>query len=224
MEKRMMRKRLIIILLLAPFLVFWHWFEPAARKNREGIKIYQEQKYQEALNEFMTARGIRPDSPELKNNTAAALYQLGKYEKALEEFSKIEIEKTTLSKSDFSYNLGNSFFRLNRLDKALKNYKDSLIANPDDIDAKKNYEITLKKLEEQKKKDQEDKKKKNQDKDKDKDKNKDKKKEKQPPKEQKKKDPKYENIKQYLNQNEKKQMGQKKRPVPVGIARKEKDW
>jgi tetratricopeptide (TPR) repeat protein len=224
MEKRIMEKRIIIIFLMVPFLLFWHWFEPAAKKNRKGIKIYQEQKYQEALNEFMSARGIRPDSAELKSNTASALYQLGKYEEALEEFSKIEIEKTNLSKAEFFYNLGNSNFRRERLKKALENYKESLIANPDDIDAKKNYELTLKKLEEQKKKDPEDKKKKNQDKNKDKDKDKDKKKEQQQPKEQQKKDPKYQNIKQYLNQNEKEQMKKKKRPVKVGVARKEKDW
>jgi tetratricopeptide (TPR) repeat protein len=222
MEKRLMAKRIVVIFMMVPFLVFWHWFEPAARKNQKGIKIYQDQKYQEALNEFMSARGIRPDSAELKNNTAAALYQLGKYEEALEEFSKIDIEKTNLSKADYYYNIGNSNFRKNQLKKALENYKESIIANPDDIDAKKNYEITLKKMEEQNKKDQEDKKKKPQDKDQKKDQ--DKKKEQQQQEEQQKKNPKYDNIKQYLNQNEKEQMKKKKRPVKVGIARKEKDW
>lgn len=219
MEKRVITKKLIVILMMVPFLVFWHWFEPAARKNQKGIKTYQEQKYQEALNEFMSARGIRPDSAELKNNTAAALYQLGKYQEALEEFSKIEIDKTTLSKANYYYNLGNANFRLQGLEKALENYKEALIANPNDIDAKKNYELTLKKMEEQKKKDQENQKEKPEDKKKE-----DEKKQPPQPKDQQEQKPKYDNIKQYLNQNEKKQMKDKKRPVSAGFARKEKDW
>ncbi|MCP5105275.1 MAG: hypothetical protein GY950_17940, partial [bacterium] len=144
-----MEKKLIIIILLVPVMMFWHWFEPAAKKNRKGIKAYQDQKYQEALNEFLSAKGIKPDSEELKSNTASALYRMKKYKEALEEFSNIDPEKTNLAHADFFYNVGNSFFRLNQFDKALENYKKSLIADYQDIDTKKNYEITLKKLEEQ---------------------------------------------------------------------------
>jgi tetratricopeptide (TPR) repeat protein len=204
-----MEKRLIFIILLMPLLVSWHWFEPAAKKNQEGVKAYQAQKYEEALEEFLSAKGIRPDSAELKSNTASALFRMKKYKEALEEFSKIDPGKTTLSKADFYYNLGNSFFRLNQFEKALENYKKSVIANSEDIDVKKNYELTLKKLQEQKKKDQENKKQK-----KDKDKKKDKKKDKQKQQQQQ--------PQQYLNQNEKKQLKKKKRQI--GIVRKEKDW
>jgi len=216
-----MEKRLIFIILLVPLLVFWHWFEPAAKRNQKGIKSYQAQKYEEALEEFLSAKGIRPDSAELKSNTASALYQMKKYKEALEEFSKIDPEKTTLSKADFHYNLGNSFFRLNQFEKALENYKKSMIANSEDIDVKKNYELTLKKLQEQKKKDQQNKKPKK-DKDKKKDKKKDKQKQQQQQQQQQKKEQKHKNIMQYLNQNEKKQLKKKKRQI--GIVRKEKDW
>jgi tetratricopeptide (TPR) repeat protein len=214
-----MEKRLIIIILLVPFLVSWHWFEPVAKKNQKGIEAYQAQDYQEALNQFVSAKGERPDSAQLKNNTASALYQMKKYKEAREEFSKVDPEKTTLSKADFYYNLGNSFFRLNQFGKALENYKKSLIANPVDMAAKKNYELTLKKLEEQKKKNQQ---KKKQDKDK-KDKKKDQQKQKQKQQQQQKqKQQQHKNIMQYLNQNEKEQMKKKKRQI--GLVRKQKDW
>lgn len=212
-----MEKRLIVFLLL-PFLVFWHWFEPAAKKNRDGIKAFQGQKYEEALKEFLSAKGIRPDSQELKSNTASSLYQMKKYKEALEEFSKIDPKKTTIPRADFYYNLGNSFFRLNQFEKALENYKKSLIDNSEDIDVKKNYELTLKKMEEQKKKDKKDKKK-NKDKKKEKDKQKQQQKEQQ---QNQKQQQKHKNIMQYLNQNEKKQLKKKKRQI--GVARKEKDW
>ncbi|MCP4149171.1 MAG: tetratricopeptide repeat protein, partial [bacterium] len=147
----------IVILLLVPLFVFWHWFEPAAKKNQSGIKAYQSENYAKALEEFLSAKGIRPNSPELKSNTAASLYQMEKYKEALEEFSKIDPKKTNLSTSDFFYNLGNSFFRLKQFDKALESYKKSLIASPNDLDIKKNFELTLKKLDEKKKKDKQNK-------------------------------------------------------------------
>jgi tetratricopeptide (TPR) repeat protein len=206
-----MEKRLIIILLL-PFILFWHWFEPAAKKNQAGIDAFQREKYDESLNRFLSAKGIKPDLPELKSNTASALYQLKKYKEALEEFSKIDLEKADIQKSDLFYNIGNSFFRLNQLDKALQFYKKSLLANDGDVNAKKNFELTLKKIQQQKKKQ-------NQDQDQDKDK-KEKDKKKQEQKQQKQK--KHQNVLQYLDQKEKKQMKKKKRQV--SIARKEKDW
>jgi Ca-activated chloride channel family protein len=204
----------IIILLLFPFMIFWHWFEPASKKNQEGISSYQEEKYEAALEHFMSAKGLKPDMSELKSNTASSLYQMKKFKEAMEEFSSIDPEKSSLSKSDFYYNLGNSFFKLNQFDKALKSYKKSLIEDPDDINSKKNFEITLKKIQQQKQQQ----KKKNQDKNQ----KKDKEKEEQKKEQQKQKEQKHKNIMQYLNQNEKKQMKKKKRAI--GIVKNEKDW
>lgn len=211
---------IVIVFLLVPFLMGWHWFEPVAKMNQKGIEAYRARKYQEALNQFLSAKGERPDSAQLKNNTASALYQMKKYKEALEEFSKIDPEKTNLPRGDFYYNLGNSFFRLNQFGKALENYKKSLIANPVDMAAKKNYELTLKKLEEQKKKDRQ---KKKQDKDKkDKKKDQQKQEQKQQQQQQKQKQQQHKNIMQYLNQNEKEQMKKKKRQI--GLVRRQKDW
>lgn len=197
--------------MLVPFVLFWHWFEPAAKKNQAGVDAFRAEKYDEALNQFMSARGIKPDLPELKSNTASALYQLKRYKKALEEFSKIDLEKAGIPKADLFYNIGNSFFRLNQFDKALQFYKKSLLENADDINAKKNFELTLKKIQQQQQK----KKNENQDKD-----QKEKDKEKQEQKQQKQKQ--HQNVLQYLDQKEKKQMKNKKRQV--GLAKKEKDW
>lgn len=206
---------------MLPFLLSWHWFEPAAKKNSEGMKAYQEGKYDEALEKFLNAKGINADLAALKNNTASALYQMKKYQEAMEEFSQIDPEKANIPKAEFYYNLGNSFFRMNQFDKAVDNYKKSLIENSDDMDTKKNFELALKKLQEQKDKKKQDKK---QDKDQEKEKEKqqqDKEKQQQP-QQQQEKEKQHQNIMQYLNQNEKEQMEKKKRKVV--IVRKEKDW
>ena len=217
-------ERKVIIILMLPFLLSWHWFEPAAKKNLEGIKAYQEGKYEEALERFLNAKGINADLAALKNNTASALYQMKKYKEALEEFSRIDPAKTNIPKAEFFYNLGNSFFRLNQFDKAVDSYKKSIIENSDDMDAKKNYELALKKLQEQKDKQKQDKK---QDKDQEKEKEKENQQQQPPPQQQQEKEKQHQNIMQYLNQNEKEQMEKKqmeKMKRKIAIIRKEKDW
>jgi len=210
----------IIIILIVPFLLFWHWFEPAAKKNNEGIEAYRSQKFEDALNHFLSAKGIKPDLAELKSNTASALYGMKKYKEALEEFSQIDPGKANVPKADFFYNLGNSFFRVNRFQKALENYKEALKLEPDDMDAKKNYELTLQKLKNRQDKKKQDQKQKQQQK-------KDEKKEKQKPEqkpEQKKDKKKYQSLMKFLNQDEKQQLKKKKRKVGVVKRKKEKDW
>jgi Ca-activated chloride channel family protein len=221
-------ERKVIIILMLPFLLSWHWFEPTAKKNLEGIKAYQEGKYEEALEKFLNAKGINADLAALKNNTASALYRMKKYQEAMEEFSQIDPEKANIPKAEFYYNLGNSCFRMNHFDKAVDSYKKSLIENSDDMDTKKNFELALKKLQVQKDKEKQDKK---QDKDQEKEKEKQQQDEKkqqqdeekqQQPQQQQEKEKQHQNIMQYLNQNEKEQMEKKKRKVV--IVRKEKDW
>lgn len=198
MEKR------IAVLLVVPFLLFWHWFEPAARKNQQGIESYDGKKFAEALKIFLSAKGIRPEETALKSNVGSTLYELKKFKEALEEFSRIEPGKLGVAAPDFHYNLGNAFFRLEQYDRALQSYKNSLLLRPEDIDAKKNYEWTLKKQEEQKKKD--------------------KPQQNQNQQNQPQAEPQQNHgaVMQFLNQKEKEQMEKKKRKG--GGARNEKDW
>jgi len=198
----MARKALLILLL--PLFIGWHWFEPAARKNQKGIQAYRDGKFAEALQDFLSAKGVKPNAPELKNNTAAALYELKKYKEAVEEFSRLDPGRLKLGKADFYYNLGNSHFRLGQFPQALENYKKSLLQDPDDTDAKKNFELTLKKIQEQKQQQNQDQKQQPQDQ-----------------KEQQQKQ-KYAAMMQFLNQNEKQQLEKKKRKIAA--AKNEKDW
>jgi len=130
--------------------------------------------------------------------------EMKKFKEALEEFSKIDPAKLGVASPDFQYNLGNTFFRLEQYDRALQGYKNNLLLRPEDIDAKKNYELTLKKQEEQKKQDN-------------------------PQQNQNRQnqpniDPKqnYGAMLQFLNQEEKDQMEKKKRKSQR--ARNERDW
>ena len=206
-----MAKRLIplllILLLLAPLsgtLWGWHWFEPAARKNQKGIEAYRQGKFAAALEQFLSAKGLKAEAPQLKNNTAATLYQLKKYQEAVDEFSRIDPAKLGADRADFHYDLGNAYYRLEQFPKALESYKRCLLLHPDDLDAKKNFELTLKKIQEQQQEKQ----------------NQDPQQDQQADAERQKQ--KYSAVMQFLNQNEKQQMEKKKRKITP--AKNEKDW
>jgi tetratricopeptide (TPR) repeat protein len=205
MAKRLSPLLLLSLLLAVPSgpLWGWHWFEPAARKNQKGIDAYRQEKFAAALEQFLSARGLKPASQQLLNNTAAALYQLKKYQEAADEFSRVDPAKLGAQAAALYYNLGNAYFRLGQFPKALESYKRCLLKNPDDIQAKKNFELTLKKIREQQQQPQPD----------------------QPQEQQKEAErqkQKYSAMMQFLNQNEKKQMEKKKRKASA--ARNEKDW
>jgi tetratricopeptide (TPR) repeat protein len=190
-------------LLLCPLLLGWHWFEPAARRNQKGIEAYRQEKYAEALEQFLSAKGLKPGAAPLACNTAAALYQLKKYQEAADEFSRVDASKLGEAGAGLHYDLGNAYYRLGQFPQALESYKRSLLLDPDDVACKKNFELTLKKIQEQQQKQQP-----------------------QPPPESQAGQPppqqKYEAMMQFLNQNEKQQMEKKKRKAAP--ARNEKDW
>jgi Ca-activated chloride channel homolog len=197
-----MAKKLIPLLLACGLLVGWHWFEPAARRNQKGIAAYRQGKYAAALEQFLSAKGLKSGSPQLRNNTAAALYGLKKFQEALDEFSSVDLSKSGTAASAIHYNLGNAYYRLGKYPQALESYKRGLQLDPDDVQGKKNFELTLKKIREQ-----------------------------QQPQQQEQQDDqaaaekqkqKYDAMMQFLNQNEKQQMEKKKRKVSA--AHNEKDW
>ena len=57
--------------------------------------------------------------------------------------------RTADERADAFYNLGNSQFIQQKLQEALKNYRQSLVLRPDDMEAKYNYVLTKKLLEQQ---------------------------------------------------------------------------
>lgn len=191
---------LLLLATLARPLGAWHWFEPAARRNQKGIEAFRKGDFAAALEQFLSAKGLKPGEPRLKNNTAEALYQLKKYKEALDELSSVDPAKLGPARAAFHYNLGNIQYRLGQYPQALESYKSSLKLDPDDVAAKKNYELTLKKIQEQQQQQPQQ--------------------QQQDQAEQQKQ--KYEAMMQFLNQNEKEQ--QQKRKHKAEPARNEKDW
>lgn len=204
----MPRRRFLIFAI--PCLLFWHWFDPVARQNDRGIRLLEQNTPAAALTEFLAARGRRPDEPSLQLNTALAMYRLGKFAQARAEWEATQKSARPPRPAEVAYNLGNALYRLEEYEQALAQYRQSLLRDPSDRQAKKNYEWTQKKIRERQEKERQQKQE-----------------EEQQPQEQKQQPPpppqkKYDPIMQYLDQNERQQLEKKKQGgLPMGL---EKDW
>lgn len=128
--------------------VGWIWQDPVAKKNNEGVKLYNEDKAEEALSKWRDAQIDDPDKKELHYNIGSALYKQEKYEDAFKEYEKSLSSKDTALHAKTYYNMGNSSYRMGRLPEAIEYYKKTLEIDPDDEDAKYNIEFIRKKMKE----------------------------------------------------------------------------
>src|SRR5881396_1027472 len=131
-----------------------------------GIDAYREGKFEDAYSQFQQTLKSHPQSPaddRLQFDSGAAAYKLKDYNKALESFSQALLTRDTGLQSKGHYNLGNTLYERGETEKgddkklsdwtnALSHYEQTLKLDPQDKDAKDNYEYVKKKIEELKNK------------------------------------------------------------------------
>ena len=76
-------------------------------------------------------------------------YLAGDYEGALDEFRQELYTEDSQLKSDAVYNMGNSMYNQEKFQESLDFYKQAIKLNPEDKDAKINYEISRSMLHQQ---------------------------------------------------------------------------
>jgi len=108
----------------------WHYLN-------EAKSAYQKGDYQKSV-EFYK----KVNSDEAKFNEADSLYKMKKYKEALNIYNEIKDNKL---KEKVEYNKGNCYAKMNKIDEAIKSYKNALKLNPNDKDAKYNLELLEKK-------------------------------------------------------------------------------
>jgi Ca-activated chloride channel family protein len=135
------------------------WFDAHATA-REGNRLYDAGKYDEAAEHYNQALVDDPDSPRLHFNLGDARYKAGKYEDALAAFGQAPGGDADAGRTArLAYNVGNTKFRqgeaaeakepqkaLGLWADALVAYRHALGADPDDVDAKFNHELVEKKI------------------------------------------------------------------------------
>jgi tetratricopeptide (TPR) repeat protein len=136
---------IILVVLMALALLATAYSPSAAEKyNKEGNDAFTQQAYEEALAAYQTAQIKEPELAEPYYNAANALYRQGVYDAALEQL-QIALsfaDEESLAQNSF-FNLGNSSYNAQDLDTAIAAYRESLLINPDDQDAKHNLELAL---------------------------------------------------------------------------------
>ncbi len=118
---------------------------PSAEKlNQEGNQAFAQQAYQESLQAYQSAQIENRDLAEPYYNAANALYRQGQYTQALEQLQQaLQFSKDSTLSENSLYNLGNSFFNSQELPSAIESYKQALLLNPQNQEAKYNLELAL---------------------------------------------------------------------------------
>ena len=131
-----------------------------------GIDAYRDGKFEDAYSQFQQTLKSHPESradDKLQFDSGAAAYKLKDYNRALESFSQALLTRDTGLQSKGHYNLGNTLYQRGEAEKsddkklidwtnALDHYEQTLKLNPNDKDAKDNYDYVKRKIEELKNK------------------------------------------------------------------------
>lgn len=111
--------------------------------NHKANQYYAQGDYAQANENYRRVQVERPDLPQISYNLGNTLHRQGDYAKAVEETRRALFSNDEFILARAYYSLGNHYFRMNRLDEARTAYKNALIHNPNDTDAKFNLEVVL---------------------------------------------------------------------------------
>jgi len=134
-----------------------------------GLDAYRSGKFEDAYGQFQQTLKTHPDSraeDKLQFDSGAAAYKLKDYSKALESFSQALLSQDTGLQSKGHYNLGNTLYQHGETQKsddkklrdwtnALDHYEQTLKLDPQNKEARDNYDYVKRKIEELKNKKQE---------------------------------------------------------------------
>lgn len=147
-------RTLLLIILLSPLVGLFS--ADGEDDGRRGNELYANEQYDlaaQAYREGLAALGA--DASEqlryaLENNLGAALLKAGNAAEAGEAFRRaLESAPTVADAARTFYNAGNAAFEAGDLQQAVADFRESLLRDPDNEDAKFNYEFAKRRLQEQ---------------------------------------------------------------------------
>jgi peptidoglycan/xylan/chitin deacetylase (PgdA/CDA1 family)/tetratricopeptide (TPR) repeat protein len=101
---------------------------PAYELDRQGLELYRQKKYDEALKKFQAAAALRPGDPVIVNNLAFLYYTVGRYDEAVANLQK------TLAldpkRKEAHENLADTYFKMGKREDAKKEYQQFLVLDP----------------------------------------------------------------------------------------------
>ena len=101
---------------------------PAYELDRQGLELFRQKKYDEALQKFQGAAALRPNDPVILNNLGFLYYSLDRYGEAVTSLQK------TLAldpkRKEAHENMADTYFKMGRKGDARKEYQQFLILSP----------------------------------------------------------------------------------------------
>lgn len=109
---------------------------------RNGNKEFKSEKYDDALKKYIEGEVESPENPILKYNVANTYYKMKDYENALKYYAEVAMNAGDVKLEEKAYyNMGNTMYRLGKLNEAMDFYQKALSLDPNDEDAKFNLEF-----------------------------------------------------------------------------------
>ena len=137
-------------MLLMPFAAVSAWSQVDRQDVRKGNRDYRKENWREAEIDYRKALVKDSMSVAATYNLASTLYREGdpaQAQKVLE--GRKDVAATSADAADYFYNLGDMALANKDYQTAVNAFKESLLLNPADLDAKENYIYAKKKLEDQ---------------------------------------------------------------------------
>lgn len=121
----------------------------------EARKAFNAGDYQTAVSKYtMLKDSLAVKEDEISLNLAHAYYQLKDSAQAISAYQEIASSSDNTIRSKANQQLGIIHNQQGKFEEALSNFKQAIKADPNNMDARYNYEMLKKKLEEQKKKEE----------------------------------------------------------------------
>lgn len=137
--------RTIFFLILVLFLT-----ASSVDDAREANEAFENGNYQQAVELYRQAIEQDPENAKLHFNLAAALHKLGQTEEAMQSYDRFEaLSKSPQEQSFASYNQGTMLTEEDKYKEAAEFFREALKKNPNDPDARHNYELALQKQQQQ---------------------------------------------------------------------------
>lgn len=124
--------------------------QPDRSDVRKGNRDFRKEDWRAAEIDYRKALVKDSASLAANYNLANTLYKMGDYEQAAKGYSSLnEVAPSSAIASDWYYNTGNASAQSKDWQAAADAYRESLLLNPGDIDAKENYIYAKKMLQNQ---------------------------------------------------------------------------
>jgi tetratricopeptide (TPR) repeat protein len=152
-----MRKYTFIILVLLAFSLSAKVLTyEKVLKNRKGIQLYEKEKFEDSENTFQENAMQYPNEGVMHFNHGNSLFKDGKLEEAENAYQLALRDEGFSEKSKLYHNMGNVKFEQQDYKNALNYYRNAIMEDQNNADARYNYELAAQYLQRQQQQQQQD--------------------------------------------------------------------